>query len=79
MKVDCWLQIVPTLRKGVVTGASVQRVTQSRPVDPLPAAVLMQLSLEVPESVWAPLSAHGEVPENARIVPFTIEVDEVSA
>ena len=79
MRVSCYLQIVPTLRNGRAVGARVERVTQDRPRDPLPAAVLMQVTLDVPAAVFAPLEAHGQIPETARIVPFAIEVEDGDA
>lgn len=75
MRVSCWLQIMPArFADGKVAAATVERTTQSRPREPLPGAALIRLILDVPEGVFAPFEAYGEVPEGAKLVPFTIEL-----
>lgn len=52
MKAHGYLQIVPDRRSdGKARSLSIQRVTQRHPRDPLPGAIVVGVSIDIPEEV----------------------------
>lgn len=63
-----YAQIEPKLQPGypdTIVGASVVRLTQTRPSRPLGGAVLVKLTLRLPKTAFAPLESDVvEIPES---------------
>lgn len=69
MKVRCYLQVEPLMRRGSVVGARAHRMTQSYPRDPI--GVVVQVELELPKSVFGPILLAAEVRETEQVAEMT--------
>lgn len=57
-------------RAGAVTAVKAARISQGRPHEPLPGAVLTKLVVDVPEHVFQPLEAEGVIhADQVEVIP----------
>lgn len=75
MKARGYLQIIPTrTTKGQARFLTIKRVTQTHPRDPLPGAIIVGVSIEIPDEV-----AHAQTVEavaKAGALAVVIEPEE---
>jgi hypothetical protein len=80
--VTCYAQVEPTwqysnrdLTKSV-KGASVVRLTQTHPRQPIGGTVLVKLALKIPSAAFVPLQAATAVVPLEAALPVLVEVGE---
>lgn len=61
-KTTCYLQLVPQFYSGGnVYRVTAQRVTTKKPSPPIPGALVVRLTLDVPDAAYLPLSPAAEI------------------
>lgn len=78
MKASFYVQFEATHnRHGDVIAVKASRITQGRPYDRLPGAVLARLTVDVPDHVFQPLEAEGALQaEHVEVIPLVHDEDQ---
>lgn len=81
MKVTGYLQIVPKFdRAGKCIGARLGRATGAHPGDPLAGALLLRVTVDVPDGAFKPIDVRVALPERPQTATVTaVEVPETEA